>query len=646
VAHQHSEHVQHGQILITTGVALAILYLGRGVLIPITLAIMLSFLVAPLVRKLRHLGLGRGAAVGLAVLTLSFGLTLTGIELGTQVVRMGGALPQYENNIRAKISLLNQVTLGQLDRLARRASAVIGEMSPVSVSGQEVTQTETTLNSRAAALPVPVELHAQRPGPLQLLQNIADTLASPLETTGVVLIVLIFILLEQDTLVDRFTLLAGLGNLRTTTEAVNDAAQRLSRYFVSQFGVNLAVGGMIWLALAILGLPQAFLWGAMTALLRFVPYIGVWIAALCATLLAAAITPGWSLAVISLVIFLGTELLVSQLIEPRLYGHSTGLSALSVVVSAIFWSALWGPAGLMLSTPLTLCLVVAGRYLPALRFLDILFGDDPALSQPERFYQRALRGDSHEVIVSARQFLKAQSLGAFCDKVLMPAMFLALSDFEQRAITDDERIKVNHVIASLLISFAGYRRWARTSVLQGETLASRLRQQRETTSGRWQGPLDVPAGSIVLVIAVGGEMDELAAEVFVLALRARNIDARRISIAELSPTPVHGASADIVSLLWLVSANQSGDGRVVSVATAAAAQMPADFAKDKIMALCLSSPYVRSEADAPSAPDWPPVFHGFQAAIESCMGATVSRDLAERHPRSKVAMPGNESFRR
>ena len=626
MAYQQGDHVQHGQTFIAAGVVLAILYLGRGVLVPIALAIMLSFLVAPLVRRLRHAGLGRGAAVGLAVLAMSFGLMLTGMELGAQVVRMGSALPQYENNIHDKIALLNQVTLGRLDNLAQRADAVIGEMAPVSTAGPAAPRSVTVLNESAGAVPVPVELHTPRPGPLQLLQSIVDTVSSPLETAGVVLIVLIFILVEQDTLGDRFILLAGTDNLRATTAAVNDAAQRLSRYFVSQFGVNLAVGALIWVALAILGLPQAFLWGAMTALLRFVPYIGVWIAALCATLLAAAITPGWSLVVITVVIFFCAELLVSQLIEPRLYGHSTGLSALSVVVSAIFWSALWGPAGLMLSTPLTLCLVVAGHYLPALRFLEILFGDVSTLSLPERFYQRVLRGDSHEVVASAREFLKTQSLGAFCDRVLMPALFLALSDFEQRAITDDERFKVNHAIASLLTELEGHRRWRRTrmSVLEGETLAGSLRQQREKKSGRWQGPLDVPVGSVVLVIGVGGDMDELAAEVFVMALRACSIDARRIAAEELSPALAPGASADIVSLLWLVSADPIGDVRAV---LGMSAQLPADFSKDKVMALCLSSPYAASEKAARPVEGIPSVFHSFQSAIESCMGATLSRNL-------------------
>ncbi|WP_051229511.1 AI-2E family transporter [Paludibacterium yongneupense] len=618
--------------IVATGVVVGLLYLGRGVLIPIALAVMLSFFIAPLVRKLNRLGLGQGASVCTAVVVLALGLLLAGMELGTQLVRMGHSLPQYETTIRGKIAQLNTMTLGRLDELTQRADSVISDMAPVHGSALPAASQTGESSATAAVQPIPVELHAPRHGPWQLLLNLFDTLASPLEMASVILIVLVFILLEQDTLGDRFLRLAGPGNLRATTAAVNDAAQRLSRYFVSQFGVNLIVGAVVWLALSLSGLPQAFLWGALTALLRFVPYIGVWIAALLATLLAAAIAPGWSQAILTLIVFLTIELLVSQLLEPHLYGHSTGLSPLSVVVSAIFWSALWGPAGLMLSTPLTLCLVVAGRYLPALSFLDILFGDFPSLNLPERFYQRVLRGDTHDILVGVRKFLKTQSIGAYCDQVLMPALYLALSDFEQRSITDDERRKVNHAVASLLIEFEGkkVRRRARISVLEDETLAWRLRQRREKQSGRWQGSLDVPAGSVVLVIAAEVELDELAAEVLVAALRAQRIDARRVSRQELLSPDVPSARVDILSLVWLISAAPEGGARALS---AARRQLPADLPADKVMALALTPAYAKHEDM--TLPDWPGshVFNNFQGAIEYCAAAaSPSVPSAEQGP--------------
>ncbi|MBV8047179.1 MAG: AI-2E family transporter [Paludibacterium sp.] len=622
MSHARAEPASHGYAgqIVATGVVLALLYLGRDVLIPITLAVMLSFLIAPLVRKLRHLGLPQSVAVCAAVAALTVGLLFTGMEIGSQVIKIGAAMPQYESTIHDKLAELNQLTLGRLDILAQRADAVMREMAPPAGASAPAAHVAAVLNGSGGE-PIPVELHPPRPGPLQLLLNIFNTVSRPLETTGVVLIVLLFILFEQDTLGDRFVRLAGPGNLRATTAAVGDVAQRLSRYFVSQFGVNLAVGAVIWLALALLGLPQAFLWGAMAALLRFVPYIGVWIAGLCATVLAAAIAPGWSQAVLTAAVFLATELLVSQLLEPRLYGHSTGLSPLSVVVSAIFWSALWGPAGLVLSTPLTLCLVVAGRYLAALRFLDILFGDVPSLSQPERFYQRALRGDSHSIVLSARQFLKAQSLGAFCDKVLMPALFMARADFEQQAITDDERDKVNHSVAALLVALAGQRERHRVSVsvLDGESLARKLRLQRERQGGRWQGPLDVPAASVVVVIAVGGELDELAAEVLVWALRAQQIDARRIALDELRPADAAEAPVDIVSQFWLVSAEAADIG---AARAAARARLPET---NKVMTLSLHSPYAAGRDPLPASPD---DFGSYQAAIECCKSATAQGALA------------------
>jgi predicted PurR-regulated permease PerM len=192
-----------------------------------------------------------------------------------------------------------------------------------------------------------------------------------------VLIVMLFTLLEHESLRDRLLRLIDGHDLRTSTLVLNDVGERLSRYFVSQFTVNFGVGAVIWLGLLAVGLPHAMLWGGLTALLRFVPYIGVLLAAVPAVLLGAAVEPGWALMGMSLAIFLAVELLAAQVVEPLLYGHSTGLSPLSVVIATIFWSALWGPVGLLLATPLTLCLLVAGRHLPALKFLDILLGDGP-----------------------------------------------------------------------------------------------------------------------------------------------------------------------------------------------------------------------------------------------------------------------------
>ena len=244
------------------------------------------------------------------------------------------------------------------------------------------------------------------PSPLQLVWKLLTTVWHPVQFAGIVLLVLIFVLLEHESLRDRFIRIAGATDIRAATLALNDAGDRLSRYFVSQFAVNLAFGLAIWMSLSLLRLPQALLCGILAGAMRFVPYVGVAIAALFAALLALAVDPGWSLGVSTLGVFILLDIVVGQLVEPHLYGHATGLSPLSVVVGAIFWSWLWGPAGLILSTPLTLCLMVAGRHMKGLGVLEVLLGNAQPLTLPQRFYQRALSEDPHEIIADARTFLK------------------------------------------------------------------------------------------------------------------------------------------------------------------------------------------------------------------------------------------------
>jgi hypothetical protein len=275
-------------------------------------------------------------------------------------------------------------------------------------------------------------------------------------------------------------------------------------------------------------------------------------------LLAAAVDPGWSLSFIVLGLFVVVELIAGQLVEPQLYGHTTGLSPLSVVIAAIFWSWLWGPIGLILSTPLTLCLLVAGRHIKALSLLDVLLGDTQALTMPQRFYQRALSADSAEIIAGARQFLKRNSFANYCDLVLMPALHLARLDLEAGAIDEDQQMKVRGAMVEVIGAIGGEsrrvsRRYLRSSLLAQTNAGRQLRQQRERQSGRWQGPLSVPPGSVMLCIGLGSMSDELATELLVRILRNQKIDARHMSLDDLSAAPPPNV-ADLVSIVYLVSA--------------------------------------------------------------------------------------------
>ena len=262
-----------------------------------------------------------------------------------------------------------------------------------------------------------------------------EPVLGPLETTVIVIIVAIFVLMQRDDLRDRFIRLVGSTDLHRTTTAMDDAGKRLSRYFVSQLGVNACFGLVIGVGLWLIGVPAPALWGVLAGLLRFVPYVGALLAAVAPLALAAAIDPGWRTTIYVALLFVTIEPLTGYVVEPLLYGHSTGLSPMSVIVAAVFWTWMWGPVGLILSTPLTLCLVVLGRHVKSLEFLDVLLGDRPALSEADRFYQRALANDPDEALDQAEKMLADRSLVDYYDSVVLPALKLAAHDEARGTIT-------------------------------------------------------------------------------------------------------------------------------------------------------------------------------------------------------------------
>jgi predicted PurR-regulated permease PerM len=579
--------------IVATATVLALLYFGRDVLVPVTLAVILSLALAPLVRALRRMGLGQTLSVLGAVLALTLSCAAVAIVIGMQVVRMTQSLPEYEETIRYKLSTLNELTVGRLNALSGQAGRIINqntatrsklaaaradrERSGVARSGPaalerappRATVPEPAVDEPAtteSVTPIPVEIHEPPTNSFQVMQRVLGSIWVPLETAGIVLVVLVFVLLEHEAVRDRFIRIAGGTDIRSTTLALNDAGERLSRFFVSQFVVNLGVGAAVWVGLTIAGLPHALLWGAFAGVLRFVPYVGVWIAALFCTVLAAAVDPGWTLAIATVALFAIVELIAGQLVEPQLYGHTTGLSPLSVVVAAIFWSWLWGPVGLIVSTPLTLCLVVAGRHIKALSLLDVLLGDNQALTMPQRFYQRALSADADEIIAGARTFLKRNSFATYCDVVLMPALYLARLDLNTGAITAQQQARVRDAMVAVIGAIGGEarrprRRHGRKSVLDQSSAGRLLRSQREQEFGLFQGPLSVPPGSIILCIGLGSTADELATELLVRILRDQKVDARHVSIEDLNAPLPPDASPGGVSMVYIVSAFPSEERR-------------------------------------------------------------------------------------
>jgi predicted PurR-regulated permease PerM len=572
-------HAGAMRILATTAI-LAILYLGRDILVPVTLAVILSLLIAPLVHRLRGFGLTQTFAVLTAVLAVTLAFLAIALMIGSQLVRLAGKLPQYETAIERKTQVLRDMTINRVDawiadagrrpasRTAPPRDRAPASTEPVSAAAEPSGMADTS------GIATPLKPPAIPAGnSVDVIGKVLKSIWVPLETAGTVLVVLIFVLLEHDALRDRLIRIAGSSDIRSTTNLINDAGDRLSRFFVSQFQVNLAVGAVLWIGLAAAGLPHALLWAAMACVLRFVPYVGVWIAALFSTLFAAAFDPGWSLVIITGALFVVVELIAGQLVEPQLFGHTTGLSPLSVIIAAIFWSWLWGPIGLIVSTPLTLCLLVVGRHTKTLDILVILLGDQPALTMPQRFYQRALSGDAIDIIASARVFLKRGSFASYCDVVLMPAMQLALLDFLAGSITKDQQFRVRNAVVEVIGALGshtrpGRRRRHRSSVLEIENLGRELRRQRERVSGKYQGPIKVPDGSVTLCLGLGSLADDLATELLVRVLREQGLDARHMSLEELNAPIPEGANPASVALVFIVSALPGDEREQGAVVTA------------------------------------------------------------------------------
>jgi predicted PurR-regulated permease PerM len=422
---------------------IAALYFGREIFVPIALAILLSFVLAPLVGLLQRARIPRAAAV-VSIVVLAFMIIFgLGTLIANQLSQLAGDLPVYQSTMREKIKSVRGATAssGTLERAADMLQELSRELDKPKddKSGRDSIARLGGSNATGTITPVPVEVRQPDPGALENLRSLIAPLLSPLATTGIIIIFVIFILIQREDLRNRLIRLAGSHDLQRTTAALDDAATRLSRLFLAQLMINATFGVTIGVGLSFIGVPSAILWGILAAVLRFVPYIGSAISAAFPLALAAAVDPSWSMLAWTLALFLGVGPVVSQVIEPLAYGQSTGLSPVAIVVSATFWTALWGPIGLVLATPLTVCLVVLGRHVERLEFLDVIFGDRPALSPSEMFYQRMLAGDPTEAAGKAEEFLKEKSLSSYFDEVALKGLQLAQID-AKRGTLDQARM--------------------------------------------------------------------------------------------------------------------------------------------------------------------------------------------------------------
>ena len=443
-----SPELGHLLTVVVAVVIVAALYLAREVLIPITLAILLSFVLAPAVGLLRRVGLPRVPAVLLSVVLALGLLSLIGSIIGVQIAGLASNAPRYQTAIQEKVQSVQGAAFGRINELSRRLNN--DAAPPPAPEGSTVAPGLPGLGTGDERRPVPVEIQQGNSSAIELARKFLSPVLGPLETTLIVFVVAIFVLLQQADLRDRLIRLFGSGDLHRTTDALDEAGRRLSKYFLAQLMLNSAFGVIITIGLFIIGVPSPIVWGILAALFRFVPYVGSVLAAALPLVLAAGTEPGWTMVLWTAALFVVAEPVMGQVIEPLVYGHSTGLSPVSVIVAAIFWTWLWGPIGLILATPLTLCLVVLGRHVERLAFLDVMLGDRPALTPVQNFYQRMLAGDTDEALSQAEMLLKERSLTSYYDEVALKGLRLAATDAERGVLPADRLERLRNAASGLV----------------------------------------------------------------------------------------------------------------------------------------------------------------------------------------------------
>ena len=431
--------------LIVAALMIAFLLVGREILLPLVLATLLAFILAPVIRRLGMLGVWKAPAVVLTVVLAIGGLAGLGYTIALQITQLAEDLPKYQSNLSEKVRALSgsPAASSTLDRAAETLRKLENEIGkPAPSSGETARQ------------PVLVEVRQPQPTGLEAIANLMRPLLSPLTTSALVILFLLFILLSREDLRDRFLRLLGTADLQRSTAALDDAGSRLSRFFLMQTLLNMGFGVVIGIGLAFIGVPNPVLWGILAGLMRFVPFIGGFIAAFFPILLAAAVDPGWTMVLLTVGLFVVAEPLAGHVVEPVLYGQHTGLSPVAIVVATLFWTVLWGPIGLLLATPLTVCLVVLGRHIEALHFIEVLLGDEPALAAHERFYQRLLASDATEAADQAEEQLKTQPLSAYYDAVPMQALMLAQVASAHGKLAREKQLEVRDTIEEVVEDLA------------------------------------------------------------------------------------------------------------------------------------------------------------------------------------------------
>lgn len=481
-----------------TSALIAGLYLGKEFLIPLALAALITFLLAPFVTMIER-WIGKVGAVIFVMLLIVGGTLGMGWTLGNQAVDLANQLPGYKENIRAKLQSVQLPRGGAFDKVSETVEDLKKDLPGAAADLKSKGKT-------AKGEPVAVEVVATPESSVWSdFTSVLAPVLGPLGTAGLVLLLATFMLLKRDDLQSRLIRLSGQGRISSTTRALDDAAARVRRYLFMQLVVNVTYGTLLAIGLYFIGVPNAILWGALAAVLRFIPYIGPWIAAAFPIVLSLAVSPTWLPPLLTMGLFVVLELLSNNLMEPWLYGTSTGVSSIALIVAAVFWTWMWGTPGLVLATPITVCMVVMGRHIPQLSFLSVVLGEEQALTPAEDCYHRMLRTGEHDETELVDGFLKSKSLDELYDEMLVPVVTAAEEDHRQGLIDTEQRDRITGAVREMVDDL-------------GERFAEEL-------SGEATGEdAAIPPSLRIQCLPARAERDELAGSMLTHLLRQKGFE--------------------------------------------------------------------------------------------------------------------------
>ena len=537
--------------------SVAILYFAREVLIPLAVAVLLAFVLAPAVTWLERCRVGRIAAVLIAVGMSLAVLGAIGWTVERQFIEVAEKLPDYEVNIQAKFRLFQGAATGSFSKAAKGVEETIKNMATTEpstapsamsavaplVQAPDSRPGDPLLPRVSPQNPLPVREYSEPSSPLQIVGHYMGQLLSPLATIGLIAVFVIFMLFNRRDLRDRMIRLVGHGRLNVTTQALDDAATRISRYLLMQSAINGIYGISVGIGLWIIGacteegrFPNVLLWALLAAVLRFVPYLGPIIGAAVPVILSLAMFNSAGVFAATVGMYAAIELVIVNVLEPWLFGSSTGLSVMAILVSAVFWTWLWGPIGLLLATPLTVIVVVLGKYVPQLRFLDVILGDEEVLEPSVRVYQRLLSLDQEEAGELLHDYRKENGLERAYDEVMIPALAMAEKDRHTGQVDTERETFIRQAMRDLIEELG--------DAQKAENAAAALAEMREKS----ESPASIASPSIakersvvVLCLPAHDEADEIVG-----LMLAQLLELRGQRAIAASPTSLAGEMLELV----------------------------------------------------------------------------------------------------